>query len=1851
MNRFQTTLNAMLAGMLLVALLPVGHATSDPATTPQEAAIQGLLPPGSPGPAGGLANNWQVRNELHTVYIDSDKTLTYVRGDLPSGEPQEHLLVNPANPDTSAVPEVGAPPQPTDFTMDYGKAVSDFEMSAMGGTFFLASSTAYDVDLQLLVDMNNDDDLSDAEDHVKTVSLSMSGLLVSPTAPGQGVITIPDPTGELGFDFERLPFDSRGYSIFTALPAPQTVLANQRFGFRLHAVAASDAGDGDTVEFAYGSRGGDGLNTEYVFDSRIQFTGDLSRVNAWTEKSVGTNAFLPTQSFPAPGSSDVNDRTIHLRLAHINAPSERALDFHRHIVSVVGPDNKVYYHNAPAALGAGTPSLVNVDPSLQWGAANDYPADPASTGEGLRYASYLMTYPPNLALPSGVYKITVSAARGPAWTVEVPVVVGSAGSGLALLASEVNAKEILVGERTTFRILLTNIGGAVDTFALSAQPGTTLPGWAASVAPAQVALDPGKSIEAVVTVVPSTTGHNGDENTIAVTATSLNSGRAQSLDVNPATPTVVDHIKVKLTTTKQTLAPALIVPSSVIAVGPGGSRLVPVAVVNNGNTEDRFIISTQGAPAGWNVGVSPGLLELDAQSQGASILRVEAPATATRGQVFDLTVRASRLDDLAAKAEQVFQVRVFAVDKFTFAVLDEQGNVVTTTTAQDPVLHSLRDEGPDAVVSDGSDDPLGFFGGGSTPWDGNPNGATSAERQDADADYDQTTLFRLVLKNEGDNPDTIRLVPKLLTSTTGFSTDLLKQYSDGTTAGATALRNGYGFRDSANCEGSGSGNTDGINDGWRVRIFDPATIPAFSDGKQNYQAVEDLADGALEAIPLAPGQTKFIYVEMKWILPVGGNCPDSVEQGTERPQDPSDGHALAIEAISQKDPSQRNTHFLNTKLVRVGEDDRVSSQRYEQQVNGVILEPDLSQMIAKTVGEQSAAASKTTYRLRAVNSGNEMDFLRITVPQCQGGTGATCDGGWRYNLPNTATTVDHTLGFPNELGRGGSCTGPTVSGGQVALECHIGAFDEVTFTVEAQADIDTSGTGTARVPLGSFNTARVQLTSRDSLSGAGTVSESLLLTTRLTGSFVSNLLPDATSTAVDVHPGGTAAVPFTIRNLGTSDDSYSFDLPIAPTSASGWTANFAQANPVFVPAGREVAGYLLVLAPANAAVGSQQTIQVRSTSQDAAGEADQDVFDIVATVRAKATDFTLVGDPANVVQTPGEQAQLTIKSTRAAGNTATDVEFRLDPASLPQGWTHTGAGPFTETYDSEGVARHTFIVTPAEDALGTSRAAVKLTGKQGTTTDFAFVALSLDAPSAGVDITAPDGNDILVAPGAATQATLRIENRGVSLDTVALTAPTVPTGWTVVFESASISVQPLETRFTNVTVTPPADLAAGQTRLVRIAATPSDPTKVTNIDLNFTAGASIPVLAPKSAATIHALPEEPFQVVLTVLNNGTIGDDLVLGMAAASAFKDVATATFEPDTLTLEPGEAKDIVATITLPRGLAAKLDAPLAIEARSAGPFLKAVGTTTLPVKVIDHKVRDIDGDLTNEYAIDRDLDADNGFEGFRDPSVAGALSTVVSAGDLLTEGAKARFTVVTTAPDGNSTSALRFLFDPDADQKADLLVDTDADGEPDVYWDPDRGYSHVIPVLKDVTGDGTKDYFFDLDGEAGLHLDVFYDPAEGRTGRLLQIDIDNNGVLDYVVDSNGNNQPDLSETVLFGGPDGTIASIRETADVDGDGKTDIVIDSDGDGRPDYFVPNGKTAGVPIVLEDVDGDGVDDWTYDSDGDGLRDSYYNPVTKESGLLDSKGDFLGQLAKYWYIGALFGVVLALFVVLLMVTRR
>lgn len=275
----------------------------------------------------------------------------------------------------------------------------------------------------------------------------------------------------------------------------------------------------------------------------------------------------------------------------------------------------------------------------------------------------------------------------------------------------------------------------------------------------------------------------------------------------------------------------------------------------------------------------------------------------------------------------------------------------------------------------------------------------------------------------------------------------------------------------------------------------------------------------------------------------------------------------------------------------------------------------------------------------------------------------------------------------------------------------------------------------------------------------------------------------------------------------------------------------------------------------------------------------------------------------------------------------------------------------------------------------------------------------------------------------------------------------------------------------------------------------------------------------------------------------------------------------------------------------------------------------------------LQDTDGDGVLDFR-DADDDADN---------ISTAVEDVDSDGNWINDKVQG----------GGATPDYLFFNDSDNDRVADGTdADGDNDGLPDAdeydattyrgpfldqdndgvfnYNDPDDPTALDGSALADANNDGIWDaYDLDLDG-----VPNFFDLDSDNDGiqDILEangVDIDNNGRLDGITDTDGDGLLDTYDVDATGGTDSDsdgiddafdISVLGSGTDLDGDDvRDDVDRDDDGDGIIDTI--DADEGGSAWSDPDTDGDGIlNRYDLDSDSDGIVDLV------EAGGADSDGD-------------------------------
>ncbi len=1097
---------------------------------------------------------------------------------------------------------------------------------------------------------------------------------------------------------------------------------------------------------------------------------------------------------------------------------------------------------------------------------------------------------------------------------------------------------------------------------------------------------------------------------------------------------------------------------------------------------------------------------------------------------------------------------------------------------------------------------------------------------DSDTRYDTSTIARIELRNAGDLRDNITL--------------------------QAAWLRGSGVEYGACEPGEGSGR-DGVPDGWRFQFPPTGIMP---DNPQP-------GVRTLKTVTVEPGKTSYQFLELGYLT--GNVCGGS---GT-----PAGNQAtMRVTARSANDPTVTRTMDIPVSVVGKGDSYDNNLDRYPQARYGVSIEMGNGQKSLKSTSIDDLDPAE--YRLRVANTGNERSQVTVSLQPAS--------EGWT-----------HAMRVVDRVPSGVSCSADDSSNRR--FTCDLGSYDEAVFGVTLTPPAEGAAIGDTH---GATVTATTQ-------GASGTVVSSQQLTARIIGSF--DYVSTLHATAIHLNAGQNtpARVPFTIHNTGTEDDTY---LIIVPTAPLGWSAT-PSLRSIEVPSGEVYHGFVEVTAPEADKTGDFQ-LQIQSEKSGAAK-----FHGFRATSHAAHQNFEFTGDNGgDQLIKRGEVTRVKVTVTDKAAAAANSVNLSVDSLSaLPPGWKISPARYDNVAIGANGIVTREFNITAPENVLGVSRVPFHLKAQAGQRQAWTDVTVSL-ASSFGVGLKVVDETFTPTIGRAGTNTfQLEVKNRGLSADTVIFCENTIPKeckhffsgpralqGWRIDYNPERIALGPQETAIVEATIRAPRTYNVNPGEVVTafiFAESQGDPTRGGSVELQLVS-AQHKLDAKPLSPTVWVEPESRATQTIVLNNTGSLilprmTLKPVLTGQSTLDIKNLNVELSHKD-ITLEPGEALEVSMSFDVPvdpqpipqfnKRFNIRLDiGSLDTNFNQSLPEL-GLGPIMTETRVMPHVAFDADDDFVREYAVDRNQDPKDGFEYFLesnpDEGIASKCISCPGTGEpplatfLTSEAREAKTVTITQA--NRTVKVLNYPMDPDDDGETELILDSDGDGLPDIYWDPAStpgdatqvwqrlgtgrvGGGALLNLPKDVTGDGILDYLIDLDLNNVLSadgiftfqtgtLDVVFDVTQGEFTELVHVDFDGNGVTDYVVDRNGNGKADTGEPVIFAA-DGRIRTVQ-LIDVDGDGEPDQVYTTT-DRGPNYFLRDASGRSISIVLRDVTGDGVMDWTYDMDGDGIEESYYDPVEGKTGVVPQQNT-LAEVAKdYWYVLLLLITVTALFVVLIGVTRR
>lgn len=1749
------------------------------------------------------------------------------------------------------------------------------------------------------------------------------------------------------------------------------------------------------------------------YNSYVKVRSDSARLNLWTENRINE----VRDSFPVGDQGTIADRNVRFKATwsdtwgnregeattcttgqgpptananscqYDNLDENKALLRLRDITTSHTPGNGFCSPQPDGSIAYAAPSpnklcylhLVGLDQG--WG-INGY--DPtaqdsylsccnsATTTRLLLYSAtqdelavgtgeFEYTYPYDADFPAGDYQWEMQDAVN-GWTAVRAFHIGATGftfqfapQEFEVAANQTQASHLVgLNQRTDFVMQVTNHGADTDTFGFSVPtPGE---GWTAAIQPSSLTLAPGGVGEVTLHITPSANAPAGKIKVISVRAVSLNDNSVKTL----YTLTVM--------TAANTHGVFLASPKTSILTRPLVETSFPVYLRNLGTREDAFAIIPSGYPSGWQVTVTPLILDVFASSYQTALVTVRAPAEALAGTSFTLNLTGQDTQGLGEPATLRIPVTVYYI----------AGVALTTDT----LVINTRDVAKDYATAANGD----FI---------------------HDNRFDNGPLYRIMVENTGDREDTYQLTGSWIPSGDVAGCDQPANQYDG-------VPDGWRVRVLDDDVAPAPQILDPLG---RLEI-DPLvknpTGPQRDTSGQNGGRIGSSAAGGYSgefmvgSLTLPAHQVHYLWVDVYWVVPTGAavaNCPQGGPDFRGDPTAVSVPMAASSATFRLAYRSERDTTIRGYQTMQSVLTNRQPQRGPEPTVPGTIFGTKIEPAIRLdgTVATLQPLTHEVTlgegyeYNLVVTNTGNSVDGMKVSL--------TSLANGWEHRFldctqhiipslyPNEPTDArgdakrsavkrgvdlsNPALGPQNCADKSRNCAinqSPGAADDHTVMRCeNMGVYDSAIVTVSIRPPTQPNVNANPpydKAKVGDIDVTTVTVSSDGGAVGNTQVKDDVRLVTQVAGDYAFRLLARPTalgggavnSETKDVYPGRSVAFPFTIQNLGTATDVYEIrDIESNKT----WFPQLQAVSVVSVPSKTSYHGFLQVTGPTLDSIKNRLQhfrLQVRSLAPITASHPNTqvellDFFANYVELDQQLDGCRIESQQVTIAPESEDRSQVTAKCSVGSFS---KVAFAVDPLELPANWhfvclpashpradpdcprTATTPGPvdtaqaiadtrFLASGPGGSEATADFAIHVPGRELGQSRmlVRVKATFDPDTNPQVLYKDLVVNVASTyGLNMTIFDPGNAkpevkVFTPSKVTALdagipidivhyTMRLTNSGLTNMTVDMTNTPPPctdttakSCWRVRFRPESVALQAGETQDVEVDLEVPTDAPSGYKAVIEVCGTVhEDETQVVCRTLRPEVGAFGLTLSADDS-DLKLAPQETAQFLLTVRNTGTVDDYVKLsatlaipGIEAKIDWARTLTGTggsgecdapYDANTdkgnyyansnkdgceVFLAAGESRQVRLTVVLPPGQqtpapsagASASTIPVAILARSHLSTAELVqASATANIQVLDYQAADLDFDGLLEYAIDRDVNVAgaNGYEEFRENLVPGGYPSknVPLCRYLGTEAKAAKCA-------GNQTT---YLLDADKDGRAEFFVSTNGADFPNVYWHPDavcRPNFQNLTVRTDVTGDNVQELFLDLGDPTGPcqdgKLDVYYDLTTGKTGNLLQNYIDGDAIVDYVADLNGNQLVDKDEPVLFGGARGTIAKVQTLRDMDGNGQLDTVIDVVG-GRndlpsgdnPEYFIPAGNSTAIPICLQDVTGDGVPDWTYNSKGldchqEGVKaDGYYDPVTKDAGYINSESVLAHNLKKYWYVGALFVLVLVLFLILVFVTRR
>lgn len=1353
------------------------------------------------------------------------------------------------------------------------------------------------------------------------------------------------------------------------------------------------------------------------------------------------------------------------------------------------------------------------------------------------------------------------------------------------------------GSARGFVLNLTNAGGVTDTITLASEVLSPAGAdWRVGfVGPnvtgeSKATLGAGRSTLVVAKVVPPTgiePGTPSASSRIRVTATS-DSDRTIN-DLLELVTTVVAEAQV------YGVRVLLVEPPSRF-VGRGGTVDLNVSIWNRGNDRDNFNLTLDITPTPeWNVTLSvPRIENLDPGDVATVKVRVTAGVNLTPGNSIPIGLRAQSIGDgtkfdlcpsggclrVEVARNLGFAVKVMKVsndidDAFAFA-----GELVQRDMR-------LGKDNPQVCVPHDGD----FCDAPPAGSEVDPPGEEPEDvGDDFDARYSTVAFYRIQIKNTGDVDGVYQA------RVSSNSTRLLP--TDNSQCIVTADRN-------TNTNPFQRYQPLGDSEHWRAFML--VRQPRFPETNAGHADETGPTGNVLDfskpenRINLVPGQEAFFYLRVwaawnDYIADDGRLC--AAESDATVDVESLDPDTLRVSGRQQVNAKTRTFGEFDSELPSPGADDFVHSRKILIETGNRTLfnltgEPDVKQNCPPLQGNPPRfickyrdPGVKATWQIHATVFEHSNESFKLKVERAGGGgLKPLQDLGWIFNLVPTA-------GFAQ----------PTITCSITDFTCK--SRDKVNMTgAEYVMTLEVS------VPINATvnDVASLKLSGSTSGNAAGSLDIHTIAAQRFRVR-----VTNVTDATLQAHPGDLLAFALNISNDGSSDDVYQVNV----TTEGGLSSLTPQGiglpsfSPVQVPvaAGANVTATVFVPVTTTSPLSGDIDIKVASLNNDTTQRACYFVPQAVAVDPAgnvncvrlhvevvarsdqqQATDLKLSASPQQLSIEPGRDATFTLTVTNPSASLLPGTVLKL-LGKPPAGWdlvisqTRFDVPPSGDAGNPKSVPV-TVIAPP--DAKEPSFASFIVRVESGTNPQNFATAL-INVSVAGRSAVALESFEPfkVVDRNSNTTFTLRLTNTGTAPDVFRFDPPRFqnatqqdawgaqvmhqPEGGSRLVPVTDVRLDPGARKliFLNVTapLTAPLNSFADIDARVRPAGGAGTAFQVTVRAIVHEYGVEVRV----PNATVNVVPGDRLTFKVNVTNSGNGPDtfDLSVDLGAVAG---VWNASLDTRRVTLLNGSAVDVGLALKLPE-IKLSAGAPVVVIVRS--PQAESLGRTeatktfTIQVNLLPYVADDVDDEGPEfwELAVDKNRNSADGFESFTDPHVNPLRSVSL------------------------------YRTDGDRDGKADHLVDRDANGEADKYWDPDSGVLSPITFLPDLDKDGIREFLFDADGD--FLIDRHYDPGDGTLHDAFQ------------------------------------------RDVDGDDNPEFLVDSDDDGAFDkYYDADVGTAGLVTDVERKAGVR-DTYLIDTTGGGVPTKELDVSTGD--VRDARIAGLGSfLEQYWYFIALFLAVVVL----------